>query len=136
MDQHGITKLNLLHCDIQGAETAVLNACRTLFTAGRVDWVIVSTHAHAISGDPLTHQRCLDILRQCGARIEVEHDVHESFSGDGLIVARFCPRPDKWQPIKLSYNRHSQALFRSLAYDLAESQKMIADLNAKLLEIR
>lgn len=119
MKQQGIKKLSLLHCDIQGAETQVLNSCRELFYKEMVDWVFVSTHAHQISGDPLTHEKCLSILRDCGAVIEAEHDVHESFSGDGLIVARFCPSPKTWRPVELTYNRQSQSLFRHLAYDLA-----------------
>ena len=126
MSQNRWARLSLLHCDIQGAEFEVLDSCRHLLKLRCIDWVFVSTHAHVISGDPLIHQRCLQLLRDCGAVIEAEHDVHESFSGDGLIVARFCPSPHDWEPVILSNNRHSQALFRSLAYDLDEciGQKM------------
>lgn len=122
MEEQGWDRLDLLHADIQGAETEVLESCRDLFRAGCIDWVFVSTHAHQISGDPLTHQRCLAILRECGATIEAEHDVHESFSGDGLIVARFGPAPRDWSPVRISYNRASQSLFRHLAYDLHEAR--------------
>ena len=121
MSSRGIDQLSLLHCDAQGAEVAVLESCRALFAQGRIGWVFVSTHAHQISGDPLTHQRCLAILRECGAVIEAEHDIHESFSGDGLIVARFAPAPPGWRPVELSYNRHGNSLFRHLAYDLADA---------------
>ena len=120
MAEQGWDHLTLLHADVQGAETEVLESCRDLFLQRRVDWVFVSTHAHQISGDPLTHQRCLAILRECGATIEAEHDVHESFSGDGLIVARFGPAPDGWTPVEISHNRASKSLFRHLAYDLAD----------------
>lgn len=132
MEEEGWPKLNLLHCDIQGAETDVLESCSELFRNGQIEWVFVSTHAHQISGDPLTHQRCLDILRKCGATIEAEHDVHESFSGDGLIVARFCPAPPGWVPVRLSANRASQSLYRHLAYDLHEARQEIADLRARV----
>lgn len=124
-------KLDLLHCDIQGAELEVLESCRKMFLARQIDWVFVSTHAHGISGDPLIHQRCLDLLRGCGAIIEAEHDVHESFSGDGLIVARFCPAPKGWTPVPISHNRHSQALFRSLAYDLDDAYRKLSDLKSE-----
>lgn len=126
MADQGWDKLTLLHADIQGAETEVLESCRDLFLAGRIGWVFVSTHAHQISGDPLTHQRCLAILRECGAVIEAEHDVHESFSGDGLIVARFGAAPPGWQPVAISHNRASQSLFRHLAFDLAEANAAVA----------
>lgn len=132
MQHGGFKRINLLHLDIQGAETAVLDSCRDLFLAGQVDWVFASTHAHQISGDPLTHQRCLDILRGCGAVIEADIDVHESFSGDGLIVARFCSAPQGWTTVPLTCNRHSQSLFRNLAYDLAEARERIAELERQL----
>ena len=123
-------RLDLLHCDIQGAELEVLESCRDMFLQRRIDWVFVSTHTHLISGDPLTHQRCLDLLRGCGAIIEAEHDVHESYSGDGLIVARFCPAPRGWASVPISHNRHGRSLFRSLAYDLDEAHRKIAALTA------
>ena len=123
MARRGLDYLDILHCDTQGAETTVLASCEPLFREGRVGWVFVSTHAHQISGDPLTHQRCLDILRSCGAVIEAEHDVHESFSGDGLIVARFAPAPPGWRTVPISHNRHGTSLFRELNYDLADRMK-------------
>ena len=119
MAERDIGMLDVLHCDTQGAELAVLESCRDLFARGRINWVFISTHAHQITGDPLTHQRCLALLRDSGAIIEAEHDVHESFSGDGLIVARFGPAPADWRPVKLSFNRYSESLFRNPAYDLA-----------------
>lgn len=89
-------------------------------------WFIISTHAESISGDPLTHQRCLAVLREIGATILVEHDVHESFSGDGLIVAKLGPVPSDWSPPSISYNRYSEALFRNPLYDLAECRSQRA----------
>jgi FkbM family methyltransferase len=115
----GIDRLTILHCDAQGAEFAVLEEVAPLLQAGRIDWVFVSTHHAAISGDPLIHQRCLALLRNLGGVIEAEHDVQESYSGDGLICARFCPLPSNWQTIHLSRNRASESLFRNPLYDLA-----------------
>ena len=119
VNAHGITHLDLLHCDVQGAELDVLGGCAELFRAGRVGWVFASTHHHSISGDPLTHQRCLLLLQRAGATIVAEHDVAESFSGDGLIVARFGPLPRRWRTPALSRNRTSESLFRNPLYDLA-----------------
>lgn len=121
MDEHGVEHLDMLHCDTQGAETAVLEGCRPLFRAGRVTFVFVSTHVHQISGDPLTHYRCLDLLQACGGVIEVEHDAYESFSGDGLIVARFGRCPEGWQPVPISRARRSESLFRDPCFDLAQA---------------
>ena len=124
MDMAGFAHLNLLHCDTQGAELDVLEGCRILFSAGHIDWVFISTHAWQISNDPLTHQRCLAFLQGCGATIVAEHDVYESFSGDGLIVARFCDAPADWEPVALSYARYGNSFFRNPSYDLAAAREV------------
>lgn len=115
-----IGTLDILHCDTQGAEIAVIRSCETLFRSGRIKFGVFSTHSHHITGDPLTHQRCLQMLNQFGAQILAEHDVHESFSGDGLIAAYFGNEPLAWEEPAISLNRYSTSLFRNLAYDLAE----------------
>jgi FkbM family methyltransferase len=119
MTSHAIDHLDVLHCDAQGVEFGILEGCQDLAAAGRLGWVVVSTHSHHISGDPLTHQRCLSLLARAGATILAEHDVHESFSGDGLIVAKFGSVPRGWRKPKISCNRYSESLFRSPLYDLA-----------------
>lgn len=119
MNSYGLERLTILHVDVQGAETDVLTQTAPLLREQRIDWVFVSTHHHSISGDPLTHQRCLRLLQQAGGHIEAEHDVQESFSGDGFICARFGAAPPGWQTPALSYNRASQSLFRHPLYDLA-----------------
>ena len=67
--ERSLQRLDLLHCDVQGAETEVLESCRDLFARNQIAWVFVSTHHHSISGDPLTHQRCVALLRDAGAKI-------------------------------------------------------------------
>lgn len=132
MEAEGWDYLDLLHCDIQGQEVAVLESCQPLFSMGKIGWIFVSTHAHQISGDPLTHQKCIEILQQSGARIVAEHDVHESFTGDGLIVACFGALPNDWETLEISHNRHSTSLFRPLAYDLDETRSAKVDLEQKI----
>ncbi len=126
MSEFGLEQLDLLHCDAQGAEYEVLEGCLPLAAAGRLRWVCISTHHHAISGDPLTHQRCLALLHRAGAQIEAEHDVHESFSGDGLILARFGPDLRGWNTPSISRNRASTSLFRHPLYDLAAATRIVS----------
>jgi FkbM family methyltransferase len=121
MATYGIEHLDLLHCDAQGVEFAVVESCLELAAAGRLEWLVVSTHTHHISNDPLTHQRCLASLRRAGAIILAEHDVQESFSGDGLIVAKFGTERTDWRAPRLSYNRYSYSLFRNPLHDLAQA---------------
>ena len=123
MDDNRIDRLDLLHCDAQGAELEVLQGCAALFRSQRIRFVIVSTHHWLISGDPLTHQRCLELIAGCGGRVVAEHDVHESFSGDGLIAAHFGDEPLDWAPVPISRNRYSTSLFRNPLYDLAAMRR-------------
>ena len=110
--EFSLKQVNLLHADIQGAEVEMLNGAVETIERGQLKWVFLSTHHRSISGDPLTHQYCLDWLRAHGAFIVDEHSVSESFSGDGLIVAAFGQelRP-KHTPI--SRNIPSRSLFPS-----------------------
>jgi FkbM family methyltransferase len=115
---NNIVTLDLLHCDTQGAETAVIESCEALLRKRRIVFAMFSTHAYQISGDPLTHQRCLQMLCDFGGTILAEHDVHESFSGDGLIAAYFGGEPIEWSEPPISRNRYSTSLFRNPIYDL------------------
>ena len=119
--------VEIAHCDAQGAESHVVDQVITLGKHHRLRFCIISTHAYEITGDPLTHHTCLDKLRAAGAHIIAEHDVHESFSGDGLIAASFCD-DDKDLVIKLSCNRYSTSLFPNPAYHLSEALKQIESL--------
>jgi FkbM family methyltransferase len=119
MENHGIDELNVLHCDIQGAEFEVLQGCQPLFRDRRIEFLFVSTHYFGPEFDPLIHQRCLALILNCGGKIVAEHDVHESFSCDGLIVAYFGDNSEKAGPVPVSLNRYSQTYFRNPLYDVA-----------------
>ncbi len=119
--ERDIQFLDLLHMDVQGAELTALIGAEPVIAANKVRFVFVSTHHHLISGDPLTHQKCLYWLKDHGAHILCEHAVNESFSGDGLIVASFMPQ-DRDKTISVSYCRQSKSLFRELEFDLADAR--------------
>ena len=133
MAKQRIDFLDLLHCDAQGAELGILAGCGELFDAGRIGWVVVSTHVHQISRDYLTHERCLQLLRNAGASVEVEHTPYESFSGDGRIVARFGSAPQGWAPPRISRARACETLFRAPIFDLAEAG-LLADRLSQYVE--
>lgn len=102
--------IEILHCDAQGAESHVVDQVVELGISQRLRFCIISTHAYEITGDPLTHQKCLEKLVAAGAHIIAEHDVHESFSGDGLIAASFSPLDEDFA-VEISCNRYSHSLF-------------------------
>jgi FkbM family methyltransferase len=121
-ESHNVQFLDLLHMDIQGAEVAALTGMETLVAQNRIRFAVVSTHHHRISGDPLTHQKCLRWLTDRNAHIICEHSVNESMSGDGLIVASFAAE-DADFTINISHARHSASLFRPLEFDLSEERE-------------
>ena len=114
-------RVDLVLLDIQGAETTLLEGARSLLSAGRVRFIVVSTHHQSISGDALTHQRALELLIGCGGHIIAEHTVRESFSGDGLIAASFDPA-DRDLTVPVSRARARESLFGEPEYEIAELQ--------------
>ena len=115
-----LDRIDLLLADVQGAETAMLLGCAGALAARRIRFLVVSTHHHSISGDPLTHQRCLRILRDAGAHLVAEHSVAESCSGDGLIVAAMLP-DDRDLRAEVTIVRARDSLFGELEWDLARA---------------
>lgn len=122
IDDHGLGRIDLVLCDTQGAEVAVLESARAALAAGRVRFLIVSTHHHMFTGDPLTHHRCLALLEEAGAHIIAEHTVAESCSGDGLIAASMDPR-DRDLVVPVSHVRARDSLFGELEFDLAAERR-------------
>lgn len=112
-------RVDLMLCDAQGAEVDLLAGLGPVIRDEALGLLFLSTHGHVITGDPLTHQTCLRTVQDLGGTILAEHDVHESFSGDGLIVASFRGVPDGWNAPEPSRNRYSTALFRNPLFDLA-----------------
>ena len=105
--------VELLHMDIQGAETAFLQSIDSATAQNRLRFIMVSTHHSSISGSKSTHLDCMERLRDLGATILIEHDVIESFSGDGLILASMLPEDCAlWFP-NISRNRAETSLFKN-----------------------
>jgi hypothetical protein len=113
MAHFGLNEVELLHADVQGAELGLLSSCAPLFAAGRIRFVVVSTHHASISGSASTHQDCVAYLEASGAKILCEHDVDESFSGDGLIVAAMRLEDKLIPPVHISRCRRGESLFVS-----------------------
>jgi FkbM family methyltransferase len=120
MAESGLDRVDLILVDIQGAETVLLQRALADFAAGRVRFAIISTHHHSISGDPLTHQNALALLRDAGAHVIAEHTVSESYSGDGLIAVSFDQR-DGDVTVPVSFARAKESLFGEVEFDLARA---------------
>lgn len=84
----GLTRLDVLHADIQGAEIEMLDGCQNSFRSGKVQYCFVSTHSQAL------HIAAAEKLLASGFRIEASADCDsESTSCDGLIFAAHASAP-------------------------------------------
>lgn len=79
--KHSITKIAILHSDIQGFETMMLDGAKGVLGRKDVRFLFVSTHGNEI------HQRCLNEVKRLGYHQIASHTPGESYSVDGLIVA-------------------------------------------------
>lgn len=82
MNKHNIDHLNILHSDIQGFELKMLEGCREAFLNQTIDYFFISTHSNEL------HQSCLEKLQAYHYVILCEANLDQSFSVDGLIVAK------------------------------------------------
>jgi len=78
--KRGLTKVEILHADIQGHEYAMLLGTADLLENKLVRFLFLSTHGFKI------HAKCLGFLRKRRYKIIAEHTPGESYSVDGLIV--------------------------------------------------
>ncbi|MDA7921681.1 FkbM family methyltransferase [Verrucomicrobiales bacterium] len=109
MEEYKIDTLDILHSDIQGAESEMLKGASSALSEGRVKYVFISTHGHE-------HRKCLGKVKKYGYRIIAEHSVLESFSADGLIVAA---SPNTPTPPIVSITKKDVSLLKKTRYALS-----------------
>lgn len=80
--ENRISRIHLLHSDIQGAEYAMLQGAEQSMNERKIDYFFISTHTDKI------HAQCKRALRKFNYQIIAEHTMRESCSYDGLIVAK------------------------------------------------
>lgn len=93
MEKYGFERLSILHADIQGAELPMLEDAAPMLAARRIENLVVSTHW------PAVHERCRALLAGHGYHFVADHTPEESFTIDGLIVARSPELPPFTVPI-------------------------------------
>ncbi|MEX0940413.1 MAG: FkbM family methyltransferase [Candidatus Babeliales bacterium] len=81
VEENDIEFIHILHSDIQGAEYDMLLGSKQTILNNKIGYVFISTH-----GD--CHDKCLNFLTKTNFHIIAEHSCQESYSVDGLIVAR------------------------------------------------
>lgn len=97
LKEHSIEHVNILHSDIQGAEFEMLQSCQDSLRDQKIDYLFISTHSPGI------HLACKRVILGYGYLVLAEHDMDESCSVDGLIVAR---RPTIEGPTHISIRKY------------------------------
>jgi FkbM family methyltransferase len=105
--------IELIHMDIQGAEEPFIRSMTSALQQRLIRFAMVSTHHSSISSSKTTHSDCVELLRQFGANVLVEHDVIESYSGDGMILASFYPEDAALTFPEVSRNTGRTSLFKT-----------------------
>jgi hypothetical protein len=108
--RHGVPFAHVIHADVQGAELDLLRGAAGTLAAGRVGYFFLATH-----GDGL-HAACREFLAARGFVVVADHTRAESFTTDGLIVARApgFPGPDR-VPVSRNTRRASPAVLAGYA---------------------
>lgn len=107
----GEKPIELLHMDVQGQELPFIRSMVEAVKRQRVRFLVASTHHSSISGSASTHEDCCEALAEIGAIILCQHDVQQSFSGDGLIVASFYEEDLRIALPEISRNEAHLSLF-------------------------
>ena len=107
--KHNLPFIHILHSDIQGAEVAMLQGCHRLMSEKRIGYYFISTHRGV-------HEKCLEILKNYDLEIIVSITREESFSADGLILAKL---PELLMPADINISRRT-AEFCSLVKKVAK----------------
>jgi len=74
--------IDVLHSDIQGYEVEMLLGCEGYLKEGKIGYFFISTHSNAL------HEQCIKILEDNNYLIISACNLDESYSEDGLIVAK------------------------------------------------
>ncbi len=82
ISDHFVDMFDIVHCDIQGFELDMLRGSMEAIKSRRIGYFFISTHSNEL------HTQCSKFLTDHDFEIIASANLDESFSFDGLIVAR------------------------------------------------
>ena len=82
-----IEHVTILHADIQGWEYEMLEGSKSMLANGKIGYIFISSHSNKL------HYQCIDYLKSHGYDILISADMDETYSVDGLLVARYQNLP-------------------------------------------
>ncbi len=99
VDENAIDFIDILHSDIQGYELGMLKGASELLKTARIGYLFISTHSNEL------HYKCMDFLAEFEYTIVCDCDLDDSYSLDGLIVAKSNKYPG---PTKLTISQRTK----------------------------
>lgn len=118
MRDYQLDSIDILHADVQGAEFDMLKGAIKALSNHKIKYFFISTHGHE-------HKRCKKFLIKHGFLIVAEHSVLQSFSGDGLIVAR-SPLTDGPSVVPISVRNVS--ITKQIKYELSGLKRRLLSI--------
>jgi hypothetical protein len=97
--EHRIDRLHVLHSDIQGFELDMLHGAEKSLAADKVDYLFISTHSNDL------HRDCTRFLTDRRFVVLASCDLDDSFSPDGVLVARRGSLASGLGPVPISLRR-------------------------------
>lgn len=88
-EEEGIDHLAVLHSDIQGYESRMLDGAERMCGERRIDYVFISTHSNDL------HAECVRKLMAYGYHVVSDANLDESYQADGVIFAARPGLPPK-----------------------------------------
>ena len=82
-----IDHLDILHADIQGFELEMLEGARDMLSRKAISYAFISTHSDEL------HEQCIENLQQHDYLIVCDACMKNTYSVDGLIVAKLADAP-------------------------------------------
>ncbi|AEI50306.1 FkbM family methyltransferase [Runella slithyformis] len=98
MYNYKLSFIHLLHSDIQGFELDMLQGAQKSITSNKIGYCFISTHTNEI------HYQCIEFLRENNFEIISNVDIWQTYSEDGIIVARHKTYPGL-MPISVSLKK-------------------------------
>lgn len=98
LNDEKIERLHLLHSDIQGFELLMLKGAVDHLASAKIDFIFISTHSNEL------HTMCKEFLEKLDYVILCDADLSETYSWDGLIVAKHSTVPG---PVKLEISKRT-----------------------------
>jgi hypothetical protein len=79
--EHDIGHLTVLHSDIQGFESRMLDGAASMLAGHRIDYIFISTHSNTL------HSECISKLRAFHYNVLSDVNLDEAYQADGVIFA-------------------------------------------------